>query len=218
MALTQDQKQAQIKELTTKMSGASSVIFSHYIGLNVTDVGELRDQLREAGAEMKVAKKTLIKIAAQEAGLPEIDADMIDGPIALIMSSEDPLSGAQIAFKFGKDHDQVGLLGGIFEGAMLTKEQAMEFAKMPGREELLAKLVGMLRSPLTSFAGLCSSPLSGFARGLSQLAEKGGVGGEETEEVKEENQENKEVKESEEIQEEEEKEETADTEEPNSDS
>ena len=178
MALTRDQKQAQVADLTEKMSNASSVIFAHYTGLSVAEVSELRLKLREQGAEMKVAKKTLAKIAAKECGYPELTDESMEGPVSFIFSFEDPLSGAQVAFKFGKEHDQVALIGGVFEGKVLSKEEAVELAKMPSREQLLAKFVGMIQSPLISFAGMCSSPLSGFARAISQVADNGGFGDE----------------------------------------
>lgn len=174
MALTKDQKTAQVQEVADKLKDAQSVMFSHYIGLSVADVSSLRNKLRENGAEMKVAKKTLIALALKEAGYPEIGPDDLDGPVACIFSFNDPLSGAQTAFKFAKDHDQVALVGGVFDGKILSADEAKELAQMPGREELLAKFVGMLRSPLVSFAGMCSSPLGGFARALDQMAEKGG--------------------------------------------
>lgn len=186
MALTKDQKKAQVQELVTKLSDAQSVMFSHYIGLSVADVSAMRRQIRESGAEMKVAKKTLMKIAFKEAGYPDIEPNDLDGAVACIFSFSDPLSGAQAAFKFSRDHDQVTLVGGVFDGKLLSKEEATELAKMPGREQLLATFVGMLKSPMTSFAGMCGGPLSGFARALDQMAEKGGFVEAPAEEPKEE--------------------------------
>ena len=186
MALTKDQKTAQVTELTKKLKDAQSVMFGHYIGLNVSDVSDLRNQLRENGAEMKVMKKTLIQLAFKEAGLPDIAPKEIDGPVACILSYEDPLSGAQTAFKFSKENDKVKLVGGVFDGKLLSADESMELAKMPGREQLLGMFVGMLRSPLVSFASLCTSPLGGFARALDQMADKGGFTKEEAEEAKEE--------------------------------
>ena len=129
MALTRAQKQAQVKDLTDKFKSAQSVMFAHYIGLTVAEVSELRAKLKEQDAQMQVAKKTLLKLAAKEAGMPEIDADVITGPVSCIFSTTDPLSGAQIAFKFGKSHNQVQILGGIFDGKILTKNEAIELAK-----------------------------------------------------------------------------------------
>ncbi len=190
MALTRDQKSEQLQELIDKIRESKSVMFTHYIGLSVSEVNEFRRKLREGGAEMKVAKKTLMKLAAKEVGLPEITDDILQGPVSLIFSSGDPLAGAQITFKYSKDHDKVAIIGGMFEGQLLNKNQALELAKMPSRDVLLSMFVGMIRSPLVSFASICSSPLSGFARALSQIAEKGGVSGQgkeinEAEETKE---------------------------------
>lgn len=174
MALTRQQKQAQLSDLTDKMRRAQSVIFAHYIGLCVADVSKLRRSLREKNAEMKVGKKTLICIAAKEAGLPTIEDDTLDGPVSCIFSFGDPLSGAQIAFKFAKDHDKVALIGGIFDGKILTRKETIELAKMSNREVLLATFMSMLRSPLVQFASMCNSPLVGFTRAMSELAKKKG--------------------------------------------
>ncbi|PIQ76766.1 50S ribosomal protein L10 [Candidatus Peregrinibacteria bacterium CG10_big_fil_rev_8_21_14_0_10_49_24] len=175
MALTKEQKQAQVKELTEKMSAASSLILANYIGLNVAEVSELRGQLKESDAEMKVAKKTLMKIAAKDAGIENFADAEFEGPVSIIFSFGDPLSGAQTAFKFSKNHKQVEIIGGMFDGKILTREQALELAQMPSRDVLLATFVCMIRSPLVSFAGMCNSPLTGFARALSELSKKGGV-------------------------------------------
>lgn len=161
MALTKAQKTAQLTELKDKMSRAQAIMFAHYIGLTVDKVSDLRGQLRKGDSEMKVAKKTLMQIAAKENGLPEIADEMLDGPVACIFSYEDPLSGAQIAFKFGKDNKQVELIGGVFEGKLLTKEEAVRLASIPGKQQLL----GM-------FAAMCNGPLSTFARALSEIAKQ----------------------------------------------
>ncbi len=175
MAVSRDQKKVLLQELEAKFDAAQSVIFTNYIGLKVGEVGELRRKLRQGGAEMKVAKKTLMQIAARKKGLPELDETMLSGAVACIFSTQDPVVGAQIAFGFAKDHPQVSFVGGIFEGKLLSKSQAMTLATIPGRQALLGTFAGMLRSPLVSFASMCSSPLSGFARALKELEKKGGL-------------------------------------------
>ncbi|MDD5623418.1 MAG: 50S ribosomal protein L10 [Candidatus Peribacteraceae bacterium] len=175
MAVTREEKTRQLTELKEKMQKAQSLVFAQYIGLTVMEVGELRQKLREANAEMKVAKKTLMRIASKDAGLPVVEDSSLEGPVACIFSFTDPLSGAQVAFKFGKDHGQVKIIGGVFEGKILSKAEALELAKMPSRQQLLAIFASMLRSPLVSFASICNSPLSGMARGLSELAKKKGT-------------------------------------------
>ncbi|MEK7217941.1 MAG: 50S ribosomal protein L10 [Patescibacteria group bacterium] len=172
MALTRDQKAAQLTDLKDKLSKSQSVIFTHYIGLTVAEASDLRKKLKDAGAEMKVAKKTLMAIAAKEQCLPELPATMMAGPVACIFSYRDPLTGAQVAFSYAKDHPQVAFVGGLFEGKLLSQSDATTLARIPGRQVLLAQFAGMIRSPLVSFASMCSSPLSGFARALSEKAKK----------------------------------------------
>ncbi len=175
MALSKAEKATQLAELKDKMGKAQSVVFAHYIGMTVSDVSDLRRKLKEGKAEMKVAKKTLMQIAAKDLGLPEIQDDSIDGAVACIFSYEDPITGAQIAFKFAKDHPQVALIGGVFDGKLLSKAEALSLAKMPSRLVLLATFMRMVRSPLNSFASQISSPLTGFARIVDELSKKGGV-------------------------------------------
>lgn len=172
MALSRESKVAQVADLTQKFQKAKSVVFAHYLGLNVADVSTLRRNLKGKKAEMKVAKKTLLKLAAKNAGLPEITDDVIPGDIACIFSYEDPISGAQTTFAFGKDHKHVQLVGGMFEGKILSKADALAFATLPSREQLLATFMSMLRAPLSSFASICNTPLRGFALSLSELAKK----------------------------------------------
>lgn len=161
MAVSKAQKVELLAELKDKMSKAQSIMFAHYIGMTVLDVSDLREKLRQGKAEMKVGKKTLMQIAAKDLNLPELSDEVLNGPVACIFSYEDALVGAQVAHKFAKDHPQVELIGGIFEGKLISKEEAITIAKIPGKLQLL----GM-------FAAMINSPLSSFARGLSELAKQ----------------------------------------------
>lgn len=172
MALTRAEKAEQLQELKEKMQQCSSVMFAHYIGLTVADVSEFRHQLKQNQSEMKVAKKTLMQIAAKDLGLPAFTDDVLEGPVACIFSFGDPMTGAQIAFKFAKEHPQVELIGGMFDGMILSKAQALAFAKMPNRQQLLGMFASMIQSPLRNFASMCNSPLSSFARSLQEIATK----------------------------------------------
>lgn len=172
MALTRDQKAAQVKDLTQKMEKASSVVFTNYLGLTVAQVTKLRSHLKKEGAEMQVAKKNLIKIAAKEAKAPEVTDDMLPGDIACIFSYNEPTSGPGIAHKFAKDHPFVKLVGGIFSGKILSGSEALSLATIPSRQVLLGTFAGMIQSPLASFARGIGSPLTSFARAMSEVAKK----------------------------------------------
>jgi large subunit ribosomal protein L10 len=172
MALTRDEKTAQIADLTEKMKRSSSVMFAQYFGLKVSNIAALRRKLKAAKAEMQVAKKTLMAIAAKNAGLPAIEEKNLEGGVACIFSFDDPLSGAQVALAFSKENPQVSFVAGIFDGKVFSKQEALAFAKTPSRQQLLATFMGMIRSPLVNFASMCNSPLRNFAVGMSELAKK----------------------------------------------
>src|SRR3989344_161064 len=101
MALSREQKTAQVADLRQKFEKAGSVIFTNYLGLTVAQVSDLRRKLKEKKAEMKVAKKTLIRIAAKEAKVPEPQDEHLPGDIACIFSFGDPIAGPQTDFAFG---------------------------------------------------------------------------------------------------------------------
>ena len=175
MALTKDQKKAQVADLTTKMKNASSVIFANYLGLTVAQITKLRSSLKKEDAELKVAKKNLIMIAAKEANAPEVTDAMLPGDIACIFSYKEPTSGPGIAYKFSKDHPFVKIVGGIFSGKILSTAESNALATIPGRTQLLGIFAGMIQSPLSSFVRGIGSPLTSFARAMSEMAKKKGA-------------------------------------------
>lgn len=172
MALTRKKKEDQVVVLTEKMKNASSVIFTHYLGLTVSDITTLRSNLRKEEAEMQVAKKSLIQIAAKNANAPEIEDSVIPGGVACIFSFKEPTAGAAITHKFAKDHPQIKLVGGIFDGKILSAAEASSMATIPSKLQLLGMFMSMCNAPLTQFASVISSPLTGFARALSEVAKK----------------------------------------------
>ncbi len=161
MALSRTQKSAQLTELKDKMKKSQSIMFAHYTGLNVAAVSKLRGKLKESKAEMKVAKKSLMQLAAKELSLPEISDETLNGPVAAIFSFDDALAGAQVAFAFGKENPQVKLIGGIYDGKIVSAEEAVALAKIPSKLQLLGNFASMLNTPLRS-----------FAIGLSEIAKK----------------------------------------------
>ncbi|HLC76012.1 MAG TPA: 50S ribosomal protein L10 [Candidatus Peribacterales bacterium] len=176
MALTKAQKSAQLTDLREDMKKAKSLVWLQYRSLSVGDASALRRKIRAKNAKMKVAKKTLFSIAVKEEGMGEIaEGTLGTEPLAFIFSFEDEISGAKAAFEFSKTNDKVRLMGGLLNGKVLSEKEAVDLAKMLGREELLAQFAMMIRSPLTNFASLCSTPLRSFAIGVNQLAEKGGI-------------------------------------------
>jgi len=166
MAVTRQKKEEVLKELIDKFGKSKSVVFADYRGLDVAGISRLRSQLRENDAEMKVAKKTLISLAAKESKI-EIDPSSMEGPVAATFSYTDPLSGIQALFKFSKENDKIKLLGGVINGEPVGPEIIEKYAKLPSHQQLLAKFIGSLKSPTSGFVSILGNVLGGFVRALS---------------------------------------------------
>ncbi|MBU0727089.1 50S ribosomal protein L10, partial [Patescibacteria group bacterium] len=164
MPVTKQKKEEILKELVDKFGKSKSVVFADYRGLDVASISNLRNKLREGDAEMKVAKKTLIGLAAKENAIDNIDDSGMEGPVAATFSYEDPLSGIKVLFKFAKENENLKLLGGIIDGKVVGPEVINQYAQLPSREELLAKLMGSINAPVSGFVGILGNLLGGFVR------------------------------------------------------
>jgi len=153
MALTKLQKTKQIDSIKEKISNQKSVIFVDFNKVPSKDMFSLRKSLKEAGCNLKIAKKTLIRIAFGQSGISfwnKMKAS-IPGQLALVFGVEDEIAPARIANKFAKDHESFKILGGIFENRFIDRERVLVLANIPSRNELLSRLVGSLSSSITGF-------------------------------------------------------------------
>lgn len=166
MAITKQKKEEILKDLVDKFGRSKSIVFANYRGLDVASISELRSELRKENAEMKVAKKTLIGLAAKDS-VGELDKSVMEGPVVATFSYEDPLSGIRILFKFSKKNENLKLLGGVIDGKMVGPEVIQQYAKIPSREVLLAKFIGSMNSPISGFVGIGNSLIGGIVRALS---------------------------------------------------
>lgn len=172
MAVTKEKKIQILANLEEEFKNSNSVAFSAYRGSTVADLMELRRMLREAGVSFVVAKKTLIKLAAKNAGLKEIPEESLEGPVAAVFSHDDELAGFQLLKKFGKKNEAIELLSGIFDGEVLDKAKVEALASLPGKQALIGQLVGLLAAPLRGIAGVGHSVVAGFVRALSEVQKK----------------------------------------------
>jgi large subunit ribosomal protein L10 len=172
MPVTKAQKAEILVALENEFKTAKAVAFTGYIGLTVADIQALRRDLRAEDVKLIVAKKTLIKLAAKNAGQPEPTDEIMAGPVAVAFAHGDELAAAQGLHKFSKDHEQVQLLGGILEGELLNQATIRQLAALPNREGLIGQLVGLLASPLRGIAGVGHSVLAGFVRALAEIEKK----------------------------------------------
>lgn len=153
MALTKKQKTKQIDSIKEKIAKQKSVIFVDFAKVPSKDLFALRKSLKEAGCNLKIAKKTLARIAFGQSNISYWNKikSSIPGQLALVFGIEDEIAPARITNTFAKKQENLKILGGIFENRFIDRERVLVLAAIPTREELLSRLVGSLSSPITSF-------------------------------------------------------------------
>lgn len=172
MPVTRQDKEKVLKDLIDAFKQAKSVAFGQYQGTNVKNMRELRKRLLAGKVKFKVARKTLMRIAAKDAGFSEIPAESMQGPIGLAFGMEDAIAPAKIIHEFGKVAETVKLVGAIFEGKLINAAEARAIATLPAREVLLARLVCAMKSPIAGFHGVLHALLRNFVYCLSEVAKK----------------------------------------------
>lgn len=152
--ISKEKKQIILKELGDKLSRQQVVIFSDYAGLAVSQLEELRRQLKENGIDYQVVKKTLIDLALEKAKLNKVKVKGLPGQIGLVLGYQDEILPAKILYNFAKKNESLKILAGLVKGECLDNQALVELAEMPSREELLARLVGSLASPLRGLTNI----------------------------------------------------------------
>ena len=145
------QKEELVKALAERMKSAKVIILTDYRGINVADVTKLRADLRNTNSEYKVIKNNIIKRALDMNGESALD-DLLTGPTAVLMGDEDYLEPSKVLYNFAKDNDFYKIKGGIIDGKVMTAEEIITLAKLPSKQELLAKLAGCLLANISKFA------------------------------------------------------------------
>jgi large subunit ribosomal protein L10 len=146
-----DQKKHIVGEISDKLKNSVSTIVVDYRGLDVSEVTELRKQLREAGIDFKVYKNTMVRRAAEEAGLEGLN-EFLTGPNAIAFSSEEVVAPAKILNSFAKEHEALEIKAGVIEGTITSVEDVKAIAELPSREGLLSMLLSVLQAPMRNFA------------------------------------------------------------------
>ena len=145
-----EKKALLVDEVTAKINEAASVVVD-YRGLTVEQATNLRKQLRENGVEMKVIKNSILRRAAEKAGLEGLN-EVFTGPTAVAFSNEDVVAPAKIIADFAKEAEALEIKGGIIEGNVASIEEITALAKLPNREGLLSMLLSVLQAPVRNVA------------------------------------------------------------------
>ncbi|MCY7495580.1 50S ribosomal protein L10 [Bacillus safensis] len=146
-----DTKKVVVDEITSKFKDSMSTVIVDYRGLSVSEVTELRKQLREAGVEFKVYKNTLTRRAVEQVELTGLN-DFLTGPNAIAFSNEDVIAPAKIINEFAKSHEALEIKAGVIEGNVATVAEVKALAELPSREGLLSMLLSVLQAPVRNLA------------------------------------------------------------------
>jgi large subunit ribosomal protein L10 len=163
------------KELVTTLNGVfkatNVVVVAHYSGLNVAQMQNLRKQMKQAGAAVRVAKNRLAKIALEGTDAAVI-VPLLRGP-TLIAYSGDPVAAPKVAADFAKTHERFVILGGAMGKTALDADAVKALAALPSLDELRARIVGLVQAPATKIAQLVNAPAAKVARVVQAYAKTG---------------------------------------------
>jgi large subunit ribosomal protein L10 len=166
-----ESKKQVVKELSESIKSAKTIVFADYRGLTVEQDTELRSALRKAGVEYKVVKNTLTKLAAKENGLDDLEPHF-NGSTSMAFSSEDVVAPAKVMVEYAKKFEQLELKVGVVEGKVFDVKGIEAIASLPSKEELLAKALGSLKSPINGLVNVLNGNIRGLVIALNAIAEK----------------------------------------------
>lgn len=175
MAISKDKKQSQLTALETLFKEAEGIAFASFSGATVQQVQDIRRDLRSKGMSYQVIKKTLIALAAKNAGIADFNSDLLEGAVAVITSADDVVAPAAAIKHIKKESynketktSVFNFAGAIFNGELLDQAHTAQLADTPSREESYAKIMAMLRSGPQKLHGVLNSGLTKMVRVLDQ--------------------------------------------------
>lgn len=165
-----NEKQAFVASLRDILEGKKLVVVTQQSGLTVTEVTQLRAKMREAGANYKVVKNTLARLAVQDTDVARL-SDYFKGAVALAFS-EDPIAAAKVAVEFAKTNKKIQVVAACLDGKLLDAASVDALAKLPSLDELRGTLIGLLQAPLSKIARTVKEPAAQLARLSAAYGEK----------------------------------------------
>ena len=161
-----------VSDLNTKLNASPFLFVADYTGVDVTQFSELRNRLHKAGARCHVVKNSFLRLAAKEAGLPDLGE--LRGQTAVVVGDKDVAAAAKVIKTFSAEFKKLTLKAGVVDRLVVSVEQINTIADLPSREVLLSTLLGVLQAPASKLVRLLNEPASQLARVLKAKADKEG--------------------------------------------
>lgn len=168
MALTKIQKQKIVEDLRDKIARQKAIILVGITGLKVKDISELRKRIKKTDGNLKVVKKTLVNLVFKEKKI-DFGKEKFKEELALIFGFKDEILPAKTAYLFSKENAKLKILGGFIENKLKTAEEITTLAQLPARDELLARLVGSIKAPVSNLVYALKYNLKGLVYIFSKV-------------------------------------------------
>ena len=168
MPKTRTQKEQEFADLKSMVNG-KAVVLTEYTGLTVKDMGDLRGKLRESGSSYRVVKTSLLAKALAEKNI-EIPAEILTVQLAVASNLDDEVEPNRAVVDFAKTNEAINIKGAVINGEFVDESQVKALASLPGRDELLAKVVVSVSAPLSGMVNVLSGNLRGLVNVLKQYA------------------------------------------------
>lgn len=168
--MNRQEKEHFVNDFHSKIESAKVLLISHYKGLSVSEISNLRKSVKESKAIFKVTKNSLVKIAIKDTCYENLEKHF-NGPIA-VTYSDDPVSCAKAIFDFSKDNENLKIVGGAIGEKELSVDEIKILANLPSLDELRAKILGLISSPLSNIVRIISEPQSSLTRLINKKSEQ----------------------------------------------
>ncbi len=172
MPKTRAQKAGIVEEIAARFRGMKGAAFSEVSGLTMEDADKLRAKAAALNVEVFIAKKTLLALAAKEAGIEGLSSNTLSGSILTAVGMGDEVSAAKLLKELMKQKETVKLVAGVLDGRMMSKEEVTQLASLPSKQELLQKMVGSLNAPVSGFVNVLAGNLRGLVTVLGAIEKK----------------------------------------------
>ena len=164
------QKAESIEVLKGVFADSGAVVVTHYLGLTVAEMTELRSRLRKEGAQIKVVKNRLAQ-KALNGSAGDAGQDLFKGPVAIAYGS-DPVSAAKVVTQYAKDNEKFSVVGGLLGDQVLSQDAVKALATLPSLDQIRAQLIGLIQAPATKVAAVLQAPAGQLARVFNAYATK----------------------------------------------
>lgn len=171
MAKSRAEKSEIVAKVADRLKRMKAVAFSQVSGFTMADADKLRAKAAEQGVEVFVTKKTLLALAAKEAGI-EVDPSAFEGSVLTAVGYNDEVSAAKLLKELAKEKESIKLFAGILDGKLMSTAEVVQLASLPTKQQLLGQLVGTLNAPVSGFVNVLAGNLRGLVTVLGAISEK----------------------------------------------